>query len=144
MIIMSFRRRDVCVCVCILFYFSLPVCLVSPVFPSLALTRKSPRQQVSHHIAAADDKRMQRTATEKKKKRKEKKKKVDNNRNAEEWVQGRKVYIAQIDGMTHVWGPVSELHSLCREASRIGALQYSCACLFNHIWRRLQAAVRDS
>lgn len=70
--------------------------------------------------------------------------KVENSRNAEEWVQGQKVYIAQIDGMTHVWGPVSELHSLCREASRIGALQYSCACLFNHIWRRLQAAVRDS
>lgn len=38
------------------------------------------------------------------------------------WVQGQKVYIAQIDGVTHVWGPsFCELHSLHREASRIGA-----------------------
>ena len=118
-----------CVCAfCFVFHF---LCVSVSIH---ARSRKSPRQQVSHHIAAAD-KRMQTAAT---------KKKAENSRNAEEWVQGQKVYIAQIDGMTHVWGPVSELHSLCREASRIGALQYSCACLFNHIWRRLQAAVRDS
>lgn len=49
------------------------------------------------------------------------KQKIENSRNAEGWVLGQKVFIAQIDGVTHVRPCFCELHSLCREASRIGA-----------------------
>lgn len=46
-------------------------------------------------------------------------------------------------GDTCVRPAFCELHSLCREASGMGALQYSCACLFNHISRTRQAAARQ-
>lgn len=59
MIIMSFRRRDVCVRVCV-FCFVFRFLRVS--VSVHARSRKSPRQQVSHHIAAADE-RMQTTTT---------------------------------------------------------------------------------